>query len=456
MENYDLPVNIFENKEVILLGENIELKRFADFNVVGIIGNSTRTDLPVYDNHYLLELPNDTIVVIVDDNWDEGIKYEFNTMMSKLGNGRFVLGENYIYSSMLCGKVDTNKLYLLVDKNKSHFQSILKRIAGKRQMVVLYGNCQAHAMTNLLSNNREFRQKYVICIMPKLWLDEDKEKFALLAESGLLSCVDYFFTQQVRAENRFGYMASTEYMISLLSDRCKVITITNLYFMGYFPQYFPMFHNDTELMRVDFMEGKILNTGRFIDHEVLKLIVQGYSDEEILGRIASQDFFKAETLKAEVEKELEQFALREESNEIKMCDWIKAHYNKTLLFVTQNHPAKEALLEFARRILSFLDIEDLNIDCAEDEILSPMPKDLRFIIYPSVIRAFGLPEQNFILHVKFRGCELSVLRGIDEELEQFINKNCQDREGIYEITMELDFTKYMRIYIRILQSLLHI
>ena len=339
VESYDLLDNIFANREVILLGENIALRQFADFHVVGIIGNSTITELPVYDNHYLLDLPNDTVVIIVDDHWEEKIRYEFNTMMSRLGNGKFVLGENYMYSSMLYGKIDTNRLYLLADKNRFFFQSILKKIVGERQLVILYGNCQTHAMTNLLSNNQEFRQKYVVCEMPKLWLEEDKEKFTLLAESGLLSHVDYFFTQQVRSENRFGYMASTEYMISLLSDRCKVITITNLYFMGYFPQYLPMFHSDTEMMRVDFLEGKVLNTGRFIDHEILKLIVQGYSDEEIINRISLPDYFKAEEVKAEIEKEWEQFALREEKEnvDIKMSEWLQAHYYKKLLFVTQNH-----------------------------------------------------------------------------------------------------------------------
>lgn len=176
MDNYDLPVNIFANRKVILLGENIALRKFADFHVVGIIGNSTITELPVYDNHYLLDLPNDTVVIIVDDHWDERIQYEFNTMMSRLGNGKFVLGETYMYSSMLYGKIDTNRLYLLADKNRHAFQSILKKIVGERQLVVLYGNCQTHAMTNLLSNNQEFRQRYVACVMPKLWLEEEDRK----------------------------------------------------------------------------------------------------------------------------------------------------------------------------------------------------------------------------------------------------------------------------------------
>lgn len=228
--------------------------------------------------------------------------------------------------------------------------------------------------------------------------------------------------------------------------------------MGYFPQYLPMFHSDTEMMRVDFLEGKVLNTGRFIDHEILKLIVQGYSDEEIINRISLPDYFKAEEVKAEIEKEWEQFALREEKEnvDIKMSEWLQAHYYKKLLFVTQNHPTKEALLEFARRILSVLEIKDLQINCDEGEILSPMPKDLRLIVYPSVTKALGLPERDVTLHVKLKGCELSVLRDIDEDLDQFIEKNMQDLQRMFEINMQLNFTKYMRVYLRIVQSLLHI
>ena len=80
----------------------------------------------------------------------------------------------------------------------------------------------------------------------------------------------------------------------------------------------------------------------FRSHEILKLIVQGYSDEEIINRISLPDYFKAEEVKAEIEKEWEQFALREEKEnvDIKMSEWLQAHYYKKLLFVTQNHPTK--------------------------------------------------------------------------------------------------------------------
>lgn len=450
----NLVVNIFENKKIVLLGENIEIERYRDFHVTGIVcGGQEASEIPVYDYQFLLNVPDDTKVIIIDDIWGEPVRHEFNSMLVKLG---LDLGNDYIYSSMLTGKIDTNILYCLVDRNRQRFENIFKKITGNRKVVILYGNCQTHILINMLSNNQEFKRKYIVCDMPRLWEDEDKEKFALMAESGILAMADFFFTQEVRAENRFGYTASTEYMGSLLSEQCRIIKMSNLYFMGYFPQLAPRLANDTEVMRVDFLREKVFNTSRFIDHEVLKLIIDGYSCEEIVDRISSADYFDSYELNENIELELKKFASREENLEIKMCDYLKENYNKICLFATANHPTRTTMIEFARRILRKLEITDMDILCEDDEILTPMPKNFYFVIYPSVLKAYGFPERRYAFHVKFQGCELAVLKGIDSELDAFIEEKITDQQGLYEININLDFEKYMTVYVRIIQSLLHI
>ena len=139
-----------------------------------------------------------------------------------------------------------------------------------------------------------------------------------------------------------------------------------------------------------------------------------------------------------------------------MCDYLKDNYSKYCLFATANHPTKEMLLELSRRILTKLGISDLNILCEDDEIQAPMAKNLYFVIYPSVLKALGLPERRYTLHVKFRGCELAVLKGIDDELDHFINEKIIYQQELFEIKILLTFEKYMTVYVRMLQSVLHI
>lgn len=85
-----------------------------------------------------------------------------------------------------------------------------------------------------------------------------------------------------------------------------------------------------------------------------------------------------------------------------------------------------------------------------------MAKNLYFVIYPSVLKALGLPERRYTLHVKFRGCELAVLKGIDDELDHFINEKIIYQQELFEIKILLTFEKYMTVYVRMLQSVLHI
>lgn len=448
---------MFENNKILLLGEKIEIKDFLQYDVIGIIGGgySGIEDLQFYSYDYLLNIPSDTKIIVVDDNWDFEARYGFNVMITKLG---LYIGEDYIYNTMVNGVLDTNIIYRLLDCSKSDFCILMKKIVGNRKLVVLHGNCQTHVLINLLGSHEAFNQKYITCKMPRLWVKEDIDELNILLESQMLKLTAYLFTQEVTNKNRFGYRASTEYMIYQVPDTCKIITISNLYFEGYFPQWKKCGKGN---MLIDFwgLEGDPNRKFEFcdglVDENVLRLIIEGDSDEEIIGKITADDFYNPESIRKQIEIELEEFRLREKLIDIKMSDYIIKNYDKFMMFATVNHPTRDVMVEFARRILNKLEINDIDIFCDEKEIQPPCP-EMYYVIYPSVSKALNLDERGYKMHLKLLGRELPVLARITEELDMFIEDKENSENIEYNINMTLDFSHFMLIYIRILRAVIHI
>ena len=62
---------MYSDKKVILLGENIPLENFNKYNVVGIVGTSNSSEIQTFPYELLADLPMDTKIIIVDDEWEE-------------------------------------------------------------------------------------------------------------------------------------------------------------------------------------------------------------------------------------------------------------------------------------------------------------------------------------------------------------------------------------------------
>ena len=411
-------------------------------------GQTKEGKLPVYTYDYLINRQKSIKIIIVDDNWEYKIQYEFNQMMQKLG---LCIGEDYIYHSMISTKINTNRIYALLDYSYEHFQILVKKIIGERKLVVIFGNCQTLVLIDMLSSNQEFQRRYVTCEMPEMWKTERINDYRMMLDSGILSAAEYLFTQSVSPGNRFGYIYSTEYILSQISDSCTVVTISNLYFKGYYPQ---LGQYNYEKTAIDIWERdgcRMFDFYHMPDIEALELIIRGMSDEEIIEEISKENYYSLHMLQSAAEVELEEFRRRESETDIKMADFLAENYDKFLMFATVNHPTKDVLLEFARRILKKLEIDDMDIVCEESEIQKPCPQSLYQVIYPSVLRAFGFHEMQYQLLANLHGQELPILSGINKELDIFIEEN-RNKNNEYKLNIQaLNFKEYMLVYLRVLR-----
>lgn len=109
--------------------------------------------------------------------------------------------------------------------------------------MVVHGNCQSHTICSMLSGNKEFLKYYITIVMPRIWEEDQRTHMELMLDSGIFDMVDYLFTQEISKENRFWDKFSSDFLKSLVPEQCKIVMISNLFFMGYFPRYRKMRHS---------------------------------------------------------------------------------------------------------------------------------------------------------------------------------------------------------------------
>lgn len=441
---------IRENDEVLVVILN-DFREGADqilkkYNIIGIITDNLESfaeiretnSIEIYDFGIITGLNKK--VIILDFSWHNKARLLFRDFFEKHG---LRLGIDYIYASLLEAKIDTNLIFELVNNDKIAFEKIMKKIIDNRKFVMIHGNCQSHVLVNMLISNEEFTRKYVTYVMPRIWEAQEIEFWSCMIESDVFQFAEILLSQKIANDNEFGYKYSTEYVKSLLTENCKIILYSNLWFTGYFPQYLKV----NSLDNLNFNKYKILGSTKYSDKNVLKMIAQGKNDDEIIAAIEEPDFYRKEELYENIESELNEFAVRENGIDIKMCDYIRENYQKIITFVTFNHPTRDVLMELTRRILKKLGIEQLNINCPDDEIQYPMPQNWRYLIYPSVLRELGI-ERNieYSFRAIFTEEELKLLEGMEK-----VNI-VQRAKGLYEVEVLGGFDVYMKMYVRCVRA----
>lgn len=449
---------MFEKEEIVLailnspeVYDTIETY-FKKYKVVGIMTNSIdefkenhhQCEVPLYD--YDIMNKTDKKIIVADTLWHNSIRHSFYGIIN---SGNLKLGENFIFESLQGGKIDTNLIFQLVNKDLAQFNKLLKIIVNGRKIVLVHGNCQVHVISSMLSGNKEFVKGYITCVMPQIWEgEEEKIRMELMMESGIFAFADYLFTQEVSADNKFWYKFSTEFLRTLVGKSCNVITISNLFFLGYFPQYRKMQHS----AGVNFFRGKILDATEYMDINVLRMIVEDKSDEEILEAITDTDYYEKDKILSLIDDELEEFKIREENIDIKMHDYLVDNCKKYLTFATSNHPTREVLKELTRRILRELRIDELEINCSDDEIQEPMPSDWRYLVYPSVLKQLGIKRKlGYYFKAILSEEELKIIPGGGYEGAEV---QVSEHGNMYLVNIKGSFEIYMQIYIRCVRAAL--
>ncbi|MCH5275692.1 MAG: hypothetical protein J1E65_07615 [Lachnospiraceae bacterium] len=186
------------------------------------------------------------------------------------------------------------------------------------------------------------------------------------------------------------------------TENCKVITIADYGFAGYFLQIERNRDRISDYLLRGYerlnMSYETVACARE-DKEILKLCKEGKSEEDIVQTVGDMKFYSQECVNAYFDSEVERFKRLETNADIKLSGFIEANRGK-LLCRNLNEWHEPVVSYVVDEILKRLELPSLNIGTQDRERLLEDFCGSDIPVYPCVKEALGLTED--IEETKYR------------------------------------------------------
>lgn len=239
------------------------------------------------------------------------------------------------------------------------FQNYIWGDLVERKIVVNNMNCYKRVIENCLEMSKSFREEYVFYPLPPIHLNKEGR-----ISNNLLKVADLVLSQDVKSDNKYGYFFSTEYLKSCISDSCREITIPNL--VGYGKMFYPMLEEEALGYYMDQENGVFL----FNRDKILDMAWNSVSTKRTTDIKKYMYAYKVDKsqIQKRFEKLMDSIEMRESCWDIKISDYIRDNYKKIRMFNDYAHPSVQLMREICRRLLLFLELEDVNVDIIEEDL----------------------------------------------------------------------------------------
>ncbi len=276
-----------------------------------------------------------------------------------------------------------------------------------KKMVLLHGNCHMCALSEALLSSEVFNEEYFIYKHRMIQEYKDGETI----DPYLIGHCDVFIHEDIQPQNVHGYKLSDEYLVPLLKQGCKNITIPNLFGLGkgFFPQYDgynPIDKNRPLRNGVD-KNGMFPHSDTVIDQAVMEGIALADIIEYSKGEV-----FSEEEIIRNFNLYMDKIKERDNNWDIKIYSFINERYQEEKLFYDIGHPAEAIMIFIAEKIFVLLGVET-------DEIIACSPMDAHETpVYPCVRDVLGLKWDT--RYIRKQGKRIVKQMDLDEYIREYV------------------------------------
>lgn len=283
----------------------------------------------------------------------------------------------------------------------------------RRKIVVIHANCHGLVYKNFLLKNHWFNEHYRI--IETLQVQEYNEDCFINGEGGipveLLEGCDVYIHQDIRAENKFSYFLSDDYILPQLKSGCQCITVPNLVGMG--RAFYPTAGNATRAITV--LQNQ-KETPFFEDALVDSLYLKYRSLDKIVQHLTSDDGAMHNKVKELFAESMDKLKKREEKWDVKISDFILKKYRDKKLFYDNLHPTPFLMKEICKRLGRIIgleeDIEGDLVDMGWNEMF----------VYPFVKNALELKWEDKVIRKNNVSLLFARLAGGSLDIREYVRQ----------------------------------
>jgi len=204
--------------------------------------------------------------------------------------------------------------------------------------VVVVGNCQSRPIASILQKVDLNINVTIVAVVHLLKSDQYGEYINHFQDA------DFIITQLL-ADNYPCDFVRTKYLKEKFG--AKVITIVNLYYSGYHPDWLYI-----KLPSIGMIKGPI---GDYHNKTIFKCW-QNNQSSKLASELIEDYEYNTLYAKDRVQSLLE-LKTREANVDIKITDFIEKHQLEYQLFFTFNHPIQRLIFEYVSRILTYMNLK---------------------------------------------------------------------------------------------------
>lgn len=269
--------------------------------------------------------------------------------------------------------------------------SLVECLLYDKKLIVAMGTQLISQACILLRNSKELSDRYSVVYYAESDLMEPYRN-QLPECVHVARCCDVYIRSDCEKE-RYLLKALGK---NVLAKTCKVITVADYGFAGYFPQVERDRDRISDYLlrereRYD-MSYETLACARE-DKEILRLCKEGKPEEDIVQTVGDIEYYSQDFVKAHFNSEVERFKQLETKADIKLSGFIEAHKGE-LLCRNLNEWHEPAVSYVTDEILKCLGLSALSTDRQEKEKLLENICGSDLPVYPCVRRALGLTEES--------------------------------------------------------------
>lgn len=269
--------------------------------------------------------------------------------------------------------------------------SLVECLLYGKQLIVCMGTQLIAQSCLLLERSREISDRYSIVYYAESDLME-AHRNRLPECVHVARCCDVYIRSDCEKERYPLKIIGA----NVLAETCKVITVADYGFAGYFPQT----ERDRDRISDYLLRGyERLNMSYETvvcareDKAILKLCKEGKSEDDIVQIVGDMEFYSQESVDTHFDSEVERFKQLEAKADIKLGGFIGAHRGE-LLCRNLDEWHEPAVSYVADEILKRLGLPALSMDRQERERLLEDACGSDLPVYPCVRKALGLMEET--------------------------------------------------------------
>jgi len=243
----------------------------------------------------------------------------------------------------------------------------------RRPIALVYGNCQAEALRQILLTHPAFAQRYHLPRIPRV---NDITPHVLARIQSRLSEVEVLIAEEIEPGHR-GMDLGTEQLVARLPGSATVLRYPVAHFEGAFPFQVYVDRGDQPRLAVS------APMTDYHDLRTLYAASRGWNLGTTLRRL-DELRLDPQWVRDNAERSLKQLSRQEAAGTAQLTTFIRRH--PTTSFLTINHPANGLVSEVARQLLTQLGHRDADLVLGSrqtyfDGLVTPLE--------PQIVRALG-------------------------------------------------------------------